>query len=200
MGLVQQTKPARRAVAAQSKYTAYRDDLRADFNGACGYCDDSDEGLDRILFHIDHFAPQARFRKLETEYTNLVYACRFCNICKSNHWVGDDPLTPNDGQRGFIDPCSADYELNLERDDRGRITAKSPLGTYIIRRLKLNLVRHELLWNARRLRLLRDEADAMIVRYEASGRPDSAELTALLRKFRDLTNMIKAYELGAVNA
>lgn len=199
MAVVQQMKPARRQVAAQVVYTAYRVDLRADFNGACGYCDDNDEGVDRILFHIDHFAPQVRFPALKVDYGNLVYACRFCNVCKSNHWIGDDPHKPHDGQCGFVDPCSDDYEQHLERDGTGRIVGKTPLGLYIIRKLKLNLLRHELLWNARRLRVLRDEADALIDLYEASGRDDSAELTTLLRRFRELTNTIRAYELGAIN-
>jgi len=186
--------PQRRDVPAQAKYIDYRDDLRADFNGRCGYCDDSDAYCDPICFHIDHFAPKSRFAELETEYQNLVYACRFCNMRKSNHWVGADPTAPNDGERGFVDPCDQDYDDHLERSPEGAIVSKTPLGRYISTRLSLHLVRHQVLWNSRRARRLRDEIDPLIDRYRESGLPNSATYTALLERYRDLTIEIERYE------
>ena len=186
--------PQRRDVPVQAKYNDYRDDLREDFNGRCGYCDDSDVNCDPICFHIDHFAPKSRFAELETAYQNLVYACRFCNMRKSNHWVGTDPATPNDGERGFIDPCGQDYDDHLERSPEGAIVSKTPLGRYISRRLSLHLVRHQVLWNSRRARRLRDEIDPLIARYQQSGSPKSASYTALLERYRDLTIEIENFE------
>lgn len=178
----------------QAKYIDYRDDLRQDFNGRCGYCDDSDHYCDPICFHIDHFAPKSRFSKLENAYQNLVYACRYCNIRKSNHWVGTDPSKPNDGEHGFIDPCEHEYDEHLERSPEGAIVSKTPLGQYISRRLSLHLVRHQVLWNSRRARRLRDEIDPLIVRYQQSGSPKTVTYTALLERYRDLTIEIEKYE------
>lgn len=194
-------KPVRRALLARSKYVEYRDDLRRDFNGSCGYCDDSDLRADRISFHIDHFAPKKQFPDLENSYDNLVYACRFCNMRKSDHWVGDDPDVPNNGEEGFIDPCRPEYDEHLERNSEGQIIGKSSLGWYIIKRLSLNLMRHELLWKARRMHALRDEIDPIIDRLEANELPleQKERYTELLKRFRDLTKKIDEYELSAIH-
>jgi uncharacterized protein (TIGR02646 family) len=181
-------------VPAQARYADYREDLRADFNGRCGYCDDSDAFCDPISFHIDHFAPKSRFVELETVYGNLVYACRFCNMRKSNHWIGTDPSVPNDGERGFVDPCDQNYDDHLERSPEGAILPRTALGQYMSRRLSLHLIRHQVLWNSRRARQLRDEIDPLIERYEQSGSPNSERYTALLKRYRDLTREIERYE------
>ena len=167
---VHRQSPVRREVAAQLRYALYRDDLRQDFIQACGYCGDDDERADPSTFHIDHFAPKKQFPELELEYKNLVYACRFCNISKSDHWVGNDPTVPNNGAAGFVDPCSNDYDVHLGRDVGGRIVAKTALGGYVIRRLNLHLIRHELLWRARRARAVRDEIGSLIEEYKARER------------------------------
>jgi uncharacterized protein (TIGR02646 family) len=190
-------RPARRDVAAQIQYRHYRDDLRQDFIQACGYCGDDDERADPSTFHIDHFAPKKQFPELELAYANLVYACRFCNVGKSNHWIGSDPKTPNDGIRGFVDPCSDDYDVHLGRDAGGRIVGKTVLGQYVIRRLHLHLLRHELLWRARRARSLRDEIDVLINAYEARGKP-LPDYASLLARYRILTKSIEDYEFRAI--
>lgn len=188
----------RREVAAQLRYTLYRDDIRQDFFHACGYCGDTDERADRSTFHIDHFAPKKLFPELELAYGDLVYACRFCNISKSDHWISDDPKVPNNGSEGFVDPCSDDYDVHLGRDVVGRIVPKTALGDYIIHRLKLHLIRHELLWRARRARALRDEIQSLIEEYKARGKP-LPEYSSLLERFFELTKSIDDYELRAVS-
>lgn len=191
-------RPARRNVPAQQKYSLYRQDLRQDFIGTCGYCGDDDERADPSTFHIDHFAPKKRFPELELTYANLVYACRFCNVSKSNHWIGAEPHVPNDGARGFVDPCSDDYDAHLGREGSGRIVAKTDLGRYVIRRLHLDLLRHELLWRARKARELRDEIDDLINAYEVRGKA-MPEYANLLARYRVLTKSIEDYELRAIS-
>lgn len=191
--------PVRAAVAAKGRYTLYRTDLRRDFFQACGYCGDSDQRIDRIGFHIDHFAPKALFPNLELVYENLVYACRFCNVGKSDHWVGTDPTVPNDGLEGFVDPCTAAYEQHFERLPDGRIVGRSPVGIYAAKRLRFHLLRHELLWNARRMRAVRDDADALITTLEQQGKGDTPEALDLLKRFRELTKSIEDYEFRANN-
>jgi uncharacterized protein (TIGR02646 family) len=196
---IQNVKPARSVVPARQPYTAYRVELRADFNGCCGYCDDSDRGNDQIGFHIDHFAPKGRFKELICEYTNLVYACRFCNIHKSSKWTGVDASAHHDGSEGFIDPCSEDYDAHLARDEEGRIVGKTELGRYIARELNLGLLRHQLLWKARRARTVRDEIPPLIDQYKASGLPRDDLYADLLERFIELQQKIDRYELAAAH-
>ena len=82
-------KPVRSNVTKRAKYQLYKEDLRRDFKERCGYCDDPDEfsGGSRG-YHIDHFAPKSIFPELKTEYSNLVYSCSYCNIAKSDKWIG----------------------------------------------------------------------------------------------------------------
>jgi uncharacterized protein (TIGR02646 family) len=197
LGPVHVTRPTRRVVAEQPRYSLYRSDLREDFVQACGYCGDDDERADPSTFHIDHFAPKKQFPELTLAYANLVYACRFCNVSKSNHWIGTEAASPNDGARGFVDPCSDQYSHHLGRDMSGRITAKTPLGEYVIRRLRLRLIRHELLWKARKARSLRSEISDLIEAYKGRGRP-SHDYAPLLERFYDLTQSIEDYELRAL--
>ncbi|WP_322981273.1 HNH endonuclease [Pseudomonas sp. C11] len=192
-------KPARRTIEARSPYTKYRDELRVDFNQACGYCDDDDYRSDKVCFHIDHFAPKKHFPHLEDTYTNLVYACRFCNVRKSDHWIGKDPLIHHDGKKGFVDPCSDEYEDHLGRNSSGRIFAKTDLGRYIASRLNLGLLRHELLWNSRQLRLLRIQIRYLLAQYCEAGLPKDSVYIELLERFLELTEKIEKYELGANN-
>lgn len=193
---VRASLPTRSCVAGQTRYILYRDDLRRDFANACGYCGDEDIRLDRISFHIDHFAPRKIFPHLECDYGNLVYACRFCNISKSDHWVGDDATVHNNGACGFVDPCSETYETHFERRASGRILPVTELGTYIARRLRLDLLRHELLWQARRARALRQEVTALIGVLKA--RADRGEAyIGLLERYVSLTEAIDDYELRA---
>ena len=191
---LRETKPIRRDLDARPKYTDYRDDLRADFNGSCGYCDDSDEFVDRICFHIDHFAPKKKFPDLESVYSNLVYACRFCNIGKSDYWIGNDPSIPNDGSRGFIDPCDDQYDDHLERNSTGAIISKSKLGLYMMNRLNLQLIRHQALWNSRRARSLREEITQLIIRYNEANLLNFNTNVALLQRYINLTKEIERYE------
>ncbi len=191
---LRELKPARRDIAAKLKYTDYREDLRTDFNGCCGYCDDSDAYTDSICFHIDHFAPKSQFAELETSYANLIYACRFCNMRKSYHWIGLDSTVPNDGSRGFVDPCDDQYDDHLERTAEGAIVSKTVLGRYMVNRLNLHLIRHQVLWNSRRARKLREEIDPLIERFKQAELPKSEAYIALLERYIDLTREIERYE------
>ena len=196
--MVRERVPQRREdVAEQGNYREYRGDLERDFNRRCGYCDDSSESVDPITFHIDHFAPKSKFPELETSYDNLVYSCRFCNVSKSNKWIGNDPTVSNNGQRGFVDPCNQDYDNHLERSPEGRIVPTTDLGKYMFLNLKLYLRRHEYLWVARRLKGLGEEVNQLLELI--SERKENGDVTwyddyvRLLNSFRDLTKEYDRY-------
>lgn len=194
---VQSKKPTRSDVLPKKRYQDYRADLCTDFNNSCGYCDDSDLFTDKSCFHIDHFAPKKHFPALETDYSNLVYSCRFCNNKKRDRWIGNDPKVPNDGDSGFIDPCDPEYSEHLTRNNNGTISAKTTLGEYMVTHLNLSLLRHSVLWNARRSRNLRDQIKPLIDKYRDAGLPKSETYCSLLDRYYDLTEEIDKYELNA---
>ena len=159
---VRRKVPIRRSISRKNRYQEYKGDLRYDFNRSCGYCDDSDEFQDKSTFHIDHFAPKSRFPDLELEYDNLVYSCRFCNVAKSNKWVSDSHLKPQNGDAGFVDPCSEEYDEHIYRDPSGRIFARTKLGSFMVDELNLGLIRHEYLWKVRKLRSQRSRLEELL--------------------------------------
>ncbi|MDE2759482.1 MAG: HNH endonuclease [Paracoccaceae bacterium] len=195
--MLREQVPQRRDVAERTDYREYRGDLEIDFNNRCGYCDDSSALVDPITFHIDHFAPKSNFPELKTSYINLVYSCRFCNVSKSNKWIGNDPAVSNNGQRGFVDPCNQDYDNHLKRSPEGRIVPKTELGIYMFLNLKLYLRRHECLWVARKLIGLREEVDRLIERIEERIEQGESfwdgEYLLLLRSFKKLTHEYDRY-------
>lgn len=122
-----------------------KEHLKEDFNHKCAYCDDHDwyyGGSDN--YHVDHFAPKAKFKHLEYNYDNLLYACPFCNRAKSDKWVGRDESETIVGDCGFIDPCTPEYLKHLERNKNGEIVPKSDIGNYMYKELKLYLDRHRI--------------------------------------------------------
>lgn len=195
--LVRGSLPTRTTVEERTTYQSYRADLKRDFHDACGYCGDEDARSDSVVFHVDHFAPKSRFPALALKYGNLVYACRYCNVSKSDHWIGNDEAVHHDGKRGFVDPCTEEYEKHLVRLASGRIVGQTELGRYIVGRLKLNLIRHELLWQARRARKLRDEVERLLDELEERGEADESGHHALLKRYRALNRAIEDYELRA---
>jgi len=140
----------------RNNYKDYKDVLRQDFNGRCGYthCLDIWWGDN---FHIDHFAPQkpkiidpvklAKFTELEHEYSNLVYACPQVNLAKRNDWASDDPSISIHNDCGYLDPCNVDLNEYFERSDSGGIIPKdNPIAKYMWVKLKLYFKRYELYW------------------------------------------------------
>ncbi|KAA3502766.1 hypothetical protein DXM27_07320 [Rhizobium rhizogenes] len=180
--------PSRSNPAQKKDYRLYKTELRADFGSRCGYCDTPDIFLGgRSVYHIDHFAPHSKFPHRKETYSNLIYACAFCNRSKSDKWVGNDPDIPNDGVIGFVDPCSSTYESHLDRDASGRFVSSTGVGAYMIAELKLSLVRHQHVWQSQRIKELRERLRVVKI---AVG-PKNEHYTALLEKIDELT---QAYE------
>ncbi|WDE05431.1 HNH endonuclease [Thalassomonas viridans] len=186
---VREIVPKRNFVEKKGHYREYRPDLRKDFNGACGYCDDNDEFQDKSTFHIDHFAPKSKFPELELEYENLVYSCRFCNVAKSNKWISNDAEISHNGVKGFIDPCDDNYDEHIYRDFKGAINAKSSIGAYLVKELNLGLIRHEYLWKARKLRAQKLKLEEILPRLPK----DSKARVDVLEAIVDLVREYETY-------
>ena len=148
--------------------------LSEDFTHRCAYCDD----LDVIsggykTYHVEHFAPKEKFPDLEFTYENLLYACPYCNCCKGDDWPSGDALISVVGESGYIDPCSADYQLHLDRNTNGSIVYKSTLGKYMFDHLNLGLIRHYLIYNVDKLQNKRNELAKKISEDKTTGKDTS---------------------------
>lgn len=130
--------PIRNCQKTFVSYRSYKKYLAADFNGRCGYTDCQDKWFGGISnFHIDHFVPHTLDPSLKTNYSNLVYACSYVNILKSN----DDP-------KNYLDPCLNDYNQHFFRNRTGTIfpNPQSPQAVYMHKKLKLGLARYQVIW------------------------------------------------------
>lgn len=144
--------PNRTCTKKYSTHSSYKRFLREDFRKRCGYCDDLDIPCGGSNgFHVDHFRPKSLFRRLQNNYNNLVYACPYCNIAKSDDWPSSDKTLAVLNGKGYIDPCDVDFDNHFERHDDGRIRSKTDVGNYMYKQLRLGLRRHQLLWMCEQL-------------------------------------------------
>lgn len=190
MNILRKNRPVRSF--AGKKWTTDKTNkkyLKKDFNERCGYCDDP-IFLNVGYYHIDHFAPKEKFPKLRYVYDNLVYACPYCNGAKSDTWVSDSADISVVDDKGFIDPCSVEYDNHLERKKSGEIAYKTELGKFMHRNLNLGLKRHQVLYSLEEINSKIDEIRKIIDKKKESG-DDVASLESLytssLEKFREYT-------------
>jgi hypothetical protein len=122
-------------------YREYRDSyLRPDFRYRCAYClthefyfllGDSGE--------IDHHRPlhakEHDFSVLRNDYGNLYWTCGQCNREKGNHWPSAAEYA--DGLR-FLDPCVEDHDDHWDTHADGTVTAKTNIGRFTIRYVRLD--------------------------------------------------------------
>lgn len=127
-------KPVRRVETssrARRTHLLHREDLRADFNGACGYC--GSEMFRPRDFEIDHFVPRTILKQdgctiMQGDYHNLVYSCTDCNSKKTDTWPTGKWDVHNDGSVGLVDPCEDTYEDHFTRTRLGFIVGSTALG------------------------------------------------------------------------
>jgi 5-methylcytosine-specific restriction endonuclease McrA len=80
----------RRHNPSHGLYSRYRPCLRWDFGFTCAFCllheaDFSPLGIEGTgLSSVEHMVPQSVDKEQANNYTNVVYACRFCNGARSN--------------------------------------------------------------------------------------------------------------------
>lgn len=177
-------------VPAFSDYRAYRDIyLRPDFEYRCAYC------LTHEFYflqgdggEIDHFRPLGAkdhdFSHLKNEYANLYWTCGQCNTEKGNSWPSTAEAA--DGF-GFLDPCAEDHDNHWMAYADGTLMAKTNLGRYTIRMLRLDRQRLNDL-----RRLLRLYQEKIIVLEAELERRDlgSDRRTALLAHLSDIKPLV----------
>ncbi len=180
-----------------SDYKNHRSDLKNDFKERCGYCNDI--YVWRFAsFEIDHFIPRKKDKKTfltiksETDYSNLVYACKSCNNSKSNKWPTNDENLHNENDIGFIDPCDDNYNLQFDRLNNGQIKAITSLGTWMFKELKLYKPQHEFIWNLEELDKIIEESE--IILKSTTDETLTSDLKDLIldfyRKYRKYTKLL----------
>lgn len=150
----------RRENEKERNYAMYKEKLIEDFHGRCGYCS-KDRRVCLEEFHIDHFAPQSKFKDRMNDYSNLVLACPQCNRLKWDKWVTDDSHISHTDKEGFVDPATDEYDEHLYRNENGNILYKTDVGKYMCDVFKFNLRPVSLIWKINKLdeleRKMRDD-------------------------------------------
>lgn len=186
--------PTRRNITTSvTSYSAHKEDLIIDFKARCGYCNDIH--IYKIAsFEIDHFIPRVRNKKpflsikSDTDYSNLVYACKSCNNSKRNKWPTNDENIPNQNDKGFIDPCDKLYDQQFIRLANGQIKAITKLGDWILKELKLDKPQHEIIYNLEQLDLIIDQLKVDIENLEDINL--YKRITKLLLNYRDYVQQL----------
>lgn len=163
MGDFRKITPKRRENAPLGKtYQEYKPLLRDDFHQRCGYCGDH-EYFRETFYEIDHFVPKTLDSGKENDYFNLVYSCRSCNNSKRAKWPTGDATLPNDGQKGWIDPCDEQFSAQFDRLEDGSVMSKTVLGHWMWKALTMGNPIHRLKWILEQLYLELEKTDALDV-------------------------------------
>ena len=111
--------------AGWKDYQKYRPWLRDEFCFRCVYCLEREKWRDpRRAWHIDHFQPQVNRPDLECVYSNLLYLCSGCNLCKRS--------------RILPDPCEVNLAVCLEFKVDGSVEFLNDDGEEIVEVLELD--------------------------------------------------------------
>ena len=147
-----------------SSYGDYKPYLEIDFSERCAYCNLHSKRI-TTPFEVDHFIPRKAFEgvrpSLDTDYKNLVYACKKCNVAKSGKFEGD--LTEDSPTNTlFYDPVLVDYNSIFYRNELGAIDSDDPKGKSMIKMLKLYRPIHILAWLCEEIRTTKDKLQGAI--------------------------------------
>ena len=174
----------------QRKYKKY---LKKDFNSKCAYCNVSDEQI-TTPFEIDHFVPskiceEYNRHDLITDYSNLIYSCKKCNLAKSDLYNGSRIPEELSNDR-FYNPIDVDYNNIFYRNIIGGIDSQDIKGRNMIVDLKLYRVFHNYAWISEELFRVRSEIDSKIDKIPVG----DAKRIKLLEVQRIITNEAIKYK------
>ena len=150
----------RKGIIELNHYSDARETLEKDFHFLCGYCGKNGKIMHQ-KFHIDHFVPKSLDPDRENDYYNLVLACPKCNLSKSNKWPTEDKDVPNDGNRGFVDPATEQFDEHVERNSEGFVVGITSVGENMCSMLHLDMRRTDLYWKIDRIRKMEDQLEQL---------------------------------------
>jgi hypothetical protein len=116
----------RHAPAGYAEYQAYKPWLRDEFTFRCVYClqrETWSRGL-HTVFSVDHVVPQNKDPNLVCVYSNLVYACLWCNSARQDISV--------------IDPTEVGMAEHLVVEASGLVKGLTEDGRVLVELLHLN--------------------------------------------------------------
>ena len=168
-------------------YRSYKKFLKQDFESKCAYCNVSDEQI-TTPFEVDHFVPskiceEYNRRDLITDYSNLIYSCKKCNLAKSDLYNGSKIPEELSNDR-FYNPVDVDYNNIFYRNIIGGIDSQDIKGRNMIVDLKLYRVFHNYAWISEELFRVCSEIDAKIDKIPA----EDEKRMKLLEVHRIITN------------
>ncbi|MEW8143807.1 MAG: HNH endonuclease [Candidatus Thiodiazotropha endolucinida] len=116
-------------------YSDFKPSLRKEFDKTCVYCRTPDNLSEKNYYAVEHYRPKRKFPELETEYTNLYYACGHCNSKKGEFWPTDSQL-----MEGIFIPNPCDHEMHrhLRTSRNGTVAHHSLAGRWTIDLLDIN--------------------------------------------------------------
>lgn len=185
-------KIIRRRVGIENlgKYSDARKILAKDFKNICGYCG-KDSKIMHERFHMDHFVPVSINPERKNDYYNLVWACPKCNLVKSNKWPTENKEIANNGEIGFVDPATEEYDRHVERNESGYIYGKTLLGQSICKNLNFHIRRTDLYWKIHNLYKMQEKLEILF---------DKKKLSEQEKDFYIETNkLLKRYVNEAFN-
>lgn len=177
--------PRIRPRPTSGSYSSWKPRIAKNCRGQCVYCTISEGeygGLDN--FHVEHFRPKVRFKKLKNDIDNLYVACAICNRFKSDDWPGEPD---SKGKKAtFLDPGVADYNHHIQLQGGTMLLRGSTIaGSFIVERLFLN--RQQLLLSrryrvaTRTIKAATDYFSAQLDKIMAAGQPGAALLAEIAK-------------------
>ncbi len=110
-----------------------RSEVRKRANGRCEYCHAPEE-VAACTFHVEHVIPRSKGGP--DELGNYALSCVHCNISKSNHVTGLDPLTGTDCR--LFHPRKDNWSNHFRMRKQFQIGGRTKIGRATAHRLKLN--------------------------------------------------------------
>ena len=158
----------RKGITGLNHYLDAREILEEDFHFLCGYCGKNGRIMHQ-KFHIDHFVPKSLDPDRKNDYYNLVLACPKCNLSKSNKWPTEDINVPNNGDIGFVDPATEQFDEHIDRNSEGFVVGITPVGENMCSMLHLDIRRTDLYWKIDRIRKMEDQLEKLFLDKKLSG-------------------------------
>lgn len=118
-------------------YRDWKPQLREEGRRQCVYCTifEGRFGGERN-FHVEHYRPKSRFKKLANDILNLFYVCAICNSFKGSDWPAEPALDWSN--YSYPDPSKANYAEFLAVAEDHLVVSNVAAGRYVIERLYLN--------------------------------------------------------------
>lgn len=178
-----------------------KENLRRDFHGRCAYCNALENTIPGLEYNVEHLIPKKKAKdnghpELEFDYNNMVFACKKCNLHKSQTWPFDDydlnHTYDKSLGKGFYDPCKVNFNQIFYRNEYGLIMSDDPVGKYMINHLKLYILFRNVEWYCEKFRDLMDALQQKRKKYKDKNYEICLAIADISEKFQNYMDYISA--------